>query len=423
MKNYLILLMLLPVLLAASTYTLDQLIEHGIEHSYQIQKEELSNESGHSAFRSAKWNLMPEANLTAGITQDLDPSGTNPNMNPAASESELTSSAGFEIRKNISLNDQPYFNYRFSKLDRENADLKLELGYSAYAYQVFLAYIKALSATKKKSSLEENLDIQNRVWEQSKVMLRLGKTVPFDVKQNEIAVMNSQISLIQLENTIENARMQLFALVQMDDMGYPLAELEVDSEKAIPVFDTKNMLDLKILQRELDRNDIFLTQNFLDKFPKISLGYGFARRVSGDDFDFDRYNTVHSLNLNFSYSLWNIFTNRESGLRYKINKQMSQLNFDDKAEQSEREYDSIRNELQYLLRLDELYTERLQQVTEQIRIAQERYRLGMIQLLELDRTRTNYIDADIEYNANRYEIIQRQEALNHILSNQILGKW
>lgn len=409
-----ILLLLLPIMLAANTYTLDQLIEHGIKHSYQIQKEELSNESGHSAFRSTKWNLMPQANLNAGITQDLD---------PISPQSGLSSSAGFEVSKTVSLNDQPYFNYRFSKLDRDNADLKLQQSYSAYAYQVFQAYIKILSATKKKSSLEENLAIQNRVWEQSQVMLRLGKTVPFDVKQNEIAVMNSQILLIQLENTIENARMQLFALVQMQDMGYPLAELEVDSAKDLPEFSTQNMVDLKILQRELNRNDIFLTQNFLEKFPRMSLGYGFSRRVSGADFDFDKYDTVHSLNLNLSYSLWNIFTNRESGLRYKINKQMAQLNLDDKAEQSEREYDNIRSELQYLLRLDELYLERLQQVTEQIRIAQERYRLGMIQLLELDKTRTNYIDADIEYNANRYEIIQKQEALNFLLSEQILGKW
>jgi len=47
----------------------------------------------------------------------------------------------------------------------------------------------------------------------------------------------------------------------------------------------------------------------------------------------------------------------------------------------------------------------------------------MIQLLELDRTRTDYIEADIEYNANRYQIIQSQEAINFLLSKQILGKW
>ena len=80
-------------------------------------------------------------------------------------------------------------------------------------------------------------------------------------------------------------------------------------------------------------------------------------------------------------------------------------------------------ELEYLLRLDELYSERLTQSREQIRIAEERYRLGMIQLLDLDKTRTDYISSDIEYHTNRYQIIQKQEAVNYLLSHQILGKW
>ena len=73
--------------------------------------------------------------------------------------------------------------------------------------------------------------------------------------------------------------------------------------------------------------------------------------------------------------------------------------------------------------MDELYQERLEQSQEQIRIAEERYRLGMIQLLELDKTRTEYIDSNIQYNANRYQIIKKQEELNHMLSQKILGKW
>jgi outer membrane protein TolC len=80
-------------------------------------------------------------------------------------------------------------------------------------------------------------------------------------------------------------------------------------------------------------------------------------------------------------------------------------------------------ELEYLLRLDELYSERLTQSREQIRIAEERYRLGMIQLLDLDKTRTDYISSDIEYYTNRYQIIQKQEAVNYLLANKILGKW
>ncbi|MDD2684323.1 MAG: TolC family protein, partial [Candidatus Cloacimonetes bacterium] len=200
-------------------------------------------------------------------------------------------------------------------------------------------------------------------------------------------------------------------------------DLEVDLEKSIPGFSTEQMTELRLLQQELKKNELSLHQNKLDYLPKVNLSYNFSRRVSGEDFEFDEYNSSHGLNLNLSYSLWNLFTNKESALRTKINQQMLNLSYDDTVDNSQRNYDLLSKELEYLLRLDELYSERLAQSTEQIRIAEERYRLGMIQLLDLDKTRTDYISADIEYNTNRYQIIQKQEALNYLLSNPILSKW
>jgi len=127
--------------------------------------------------------------------------------------------------------------------------------------------------------------------------------------------------------------------------------------------------------------------------------------------------------MNLSYSLWNFFTNNETNTRTKIARQNTILSLEDSRDQSRRSYDSATQELQYLLRLDDLYREKLDQSTAQIRIAEERYRLGLIQLLELDKTRTEYIDADIQYNSNRYQIIQKQEEINNLLSRQIMGKW
>jgi hypothetical protein len=115
--------------------------------------------------------------------------------------------------------------------------------------------------------------------------------------------------------------------------------------------------------------------------------------------------------------------NNETNTRTKIARQNTVLSLEDSRDQSRRSYDSATQELQYLLRLDDLYREKLDQSTEQIRIAEERYRLGLIQLLELDKTRIEYIDADIQYNSNRYQIIQKQEEINNLLSRQIMGKW
>lgn len=414
MKRLAFLLLMLPVCLMAGEYTLEQMINYGLTHSYSVQRNELNAKASVSNLNSAKWNLLPEAMLTAGVDKDFD---------PVIQNKDLSSSAGISISKTISLNDAAYFNYRQASIENDSAKLRLEQSNRDYAYQVFSAYLDVLSASKRQEALQENLAIQTRVWEQNKVLLQLGKTTPFEVKQSEIAVMNSRIGIIQLENSIASARNKLFALVQMQDEGFDLADIEVQTDKEAPAFSISGVTELKLLEQDLKKSDLNLKQSFLDYLPKVSVGYSFARRVGGDDFEFDNYSTNHGVNLSLSYSLWNQFKNRESDTRTKISRHITKLSYDSTSEQLERDYADMNRELQYLVRLDELYSERLAQSREQIKQGEERYKLGLIQLLELDKTRTEYIDADIAYNANRYQIIAKQEAINKLLSQQILGKW
>lgn len=414
MKVFITILLMCPLLLMAQQYSLDELITAGLENSFSVQKSELSHKSAGSSLNSAKWNLAPDLSVTAAVNKDFD---------PAPGAEDLSSSAGFSLSKTISLNDPNYFGYKQAILNREFAKLSLDQSYQSYAYQVFEAYLEVLSAERRKSSLNENLLIQTRVWEQSKLLLQLGKTTAFEVKQNEIAVMNSQIAILELDNTISNARSRLFALVQMQDLGYPLADLNADLAKHIPSCTPDNSSELKLLVQQQKNDELQLTQGRLDNFPRLSMAYNFDRSVRGPDFDFDNYTTNHSIGMNLSYPLLNFFKNGESNTRLKIAKEISQLQIDEKRDQIIRDYDSAIKELQYLVRLDELYEEKLAQSREQIRQAEERYRLGMIELLELDKTRTDYIDADIAYNANRYKIISKQEAINYLLSQPVLGKW
>ena len=414
MKVITVILMLLPLLLAAQSYTLEELITYGLENSFSVQKSSLNYQSSKSTLNTSKWNLLPDASVSGGVKKDFD---------PAVNTDDVTSSAGLSIGKTISLNDAAYFNYLYASLDTKTANMKLEQTRRAYAYEVFSAYLKVLSSQKQRSSLEENLQIQIRVWEQSKILLQLGKTTPFEVKQNEIAVLNSNISLMQLDNTIANARKELFALVQMQDENYPLTELELNIQKEIPAFNTEKNADLNILNQELKRLNLQLKQNKLDDFPRLNLAYNFDRSVSGADFDFDRYNTNHGISLTLSYPLFNIGENAESRTRTKISRQLSQVAIEEKKDQLQRDYDSALRELQYLKRMNELYSEQLAQSREQITQAEERYRLGLIELLELDKTRTNYIETDISYNTNLYSIIAKQEEINYLLSEPVLGKW
>jgi adhesin transport system outer membrane protein len=415
MKRFIFVLLLLPMALAGQTYKLEDLVNYGLEHSWDMQKSELGLESSRSAYRSSKWNLLPDVSVFAGIDQDL--------TDNSAPRSSLSSSAGFSVSKTISLNDAAYFQYRYARLDRETAEMEYSSARRKYAYDVVNAYFNVLSSQKRLASLTENLNIQTRVLEHSRVLFELGRNTNFDVKQSEIAMMSSQVAIIQLQNTIETARRSLFDLIQKADEGYPLEDIGLSDEYTVPAVDPEQIESIRMLKQSIKRNDIGLLQSKLDYFPNLSLAYNFRRSVGGDDFDFDTYSTVHGLSLNLSYSLWSPFRNKESYSRNRINNQMAELNLNSSITGINSQYQRLNSQLGYLQRLDELYLEQLEQSRQQISIAEERYRLGLIELLELDKTRTAYIDADINYSANRYQILQVREELNYLLSQRILGIW
>lgn len=416
MKRLLFCLLLLPLTLMAQQYTLDDLISYGLKHSWSMQRSELNYQTSSSNLSSAKWNLLPEADLGFSVQDKL--------YNPLAPEvSALSSSAGFTVSKVISLNDAAWYNYKYATLDEQKAQLVRQNSASAYAYNVFSAYLAVLSAQKQLASLTKNLDIQTRVWEQSKVLKQLGKNTAFDVKQSEIAVMNSRIAIMQLQNTISTQRNELFGLVQKADEGWELADLEPDLNYNPPALSAENSSAVKLLQADIKRSQLGKRQDLLDYFPRLSLAYNFNRSVGGEDFDFDDYNTTHTVSLNLSYSLWNHFRQGQNYKRSELSLRLAELELQDKMDSINRQYGTLDQELTYLLRLDDLLREKLAQSSDQIRIAEERYRLGLIELLELDKTRTDYIDADIAYNTNRYQILAKQEAINYLLSQKILGKW
>jgi outer membrane protein TolC len=308
-----------------------------------MQSSGLTYESIRSNLTSAKLNLLPEVSLDLGVRNDFYHPET-----PTASN--ITSSAGFSISKSLSLNDTYWYNYKYAQLDEKKGALDLQSKISSYAYNVFTAYLNVLSSQKQLLSLNKNLEIQTRVWEQTKVLNQLGKNTSFDVKESEIAVMNSRISIMQLENTIATMRRELFGLVNMEDEGYDLADLEPDKELTIPDFSPEKSYAIKTLQNELSRTQLSLKQNKTDFLPQLKLTYSFARNAGGEDFSFESYNTEHTLSLGVSYSIWNQFKQKQTVKRSNLSVRMVELNLQDQLDAMERQYEILTRELEYLKR-------------------------------------------------------------------------
>jgi outer membrane protein TolC len=55
--------------------------------------------------------------------------------------------------------------------------------------------------------------------------------------------------------------------------------------------------------------------------------------------------------------------------------------------------------------------------------AEEQFKLGLINLLDLDKSRLDYLNAQLNYNKNYYQLFRKQEERNLLLSQKILGRW
>jgi outer membrane protein TolC len=55
--------------------------------------------------------------------------------------------------------------------------------------------------------------------------------------------------------------------------------------------------------------------------------------------------------------------------------------------------------------------------------AEEQFKLGSISLLDLDKSKLDYQNAQLNYNNKYYQLFRKQEERNLLLSKEILGKW
>jgi len=56
-------------------------------------------------------------------------------------------------------------------------------------------------------------------------------------------------------------------------------------------------------------------------------------------------------------------------------------------------------------------------------MAQEHFRLGMISLLDLDRSKIDFQNTQLAQIQNNYQLMKKQEEINLLISAKILGKW
>jgi len=89
----------------------------------------------------------------------------------------------------------------------------------------------------------------------------------------------------------------------------------------------------------------------------------------------------------------------------------------------ETKYAQYQDQLDYLNEMDELYQLKKEHAEENLNIAEQKYQLGMIQQIELDKARYEFLDATIGVETNKYKLLETYESINYLLAKKLLNKY
>ncbi len=415
-KRFLFCMVLASTMLTAfaQEYTLDGLIEKGLEQVTAIRQQSLSHSNSKSNYYSSMLDLvLPDASLSASKTQ---------------SHGVETDNAGFSLSKSISLDEPTWFSLEQSVINMESANYSWDAIRKSAAYEIFSRYINVLEAEKNLDILKEELKLQEKVYDQTNTLYQSNRRTLLDLKQSEISLLNSQISVRDGENQLQKTREKLFDYLNLKDEGYPLSDttVEVTSPEDITYEDP---LTVKVLKNNLRVQKSSLTQQWLNFFPNVTASYSYNYSYAPDSnekedvLDFGSYHDNYTIGISASYSLYQLLEHGFVYKRAKRNMISDQLDLDDTIDSDKLELKQLKQDWQTLHDTWEIAERTRQLAEENLAMAEEKFKLGMLNLIDLDNVRIDYFNAQQTLNTKHYELLQKQEEINLLLSRDILGKW
>ena len=405
-----LILIIIPILIFAEEYTLDGLINIGLENSYSIKQENVSYLNAQSNLRSSWIRLLPTTSISAGSSKNYD------------TDVDWEESASFHLSKNISLNEPSYYDVRTAILNKKNADLSLESRKKLIAYTVFLKYLSVLESQKNLDIQKENLILQQKINTQVQVQFETGDKSALELQQSKISFIDYEIAVNEAVNSLKKLRKSLFSYLNIDDEGFDLSNPDIDITIENAEFRTNYALKQK--ENSLKTSKIILFQQKMNFLPSISMTYSLNHNDPNDIYDFENYiRTSNTLSLNASYNIFNLLETREQYLQLKRNHKLLEVDLEITKENNEIDLQILLSDLETMKQTQKLYADKLELAEKNLLMAQEHYKHGMISLLDLDRSKIEFQNSTISNMGKEFELLKKQEEINLFLSNKILGKW
>lgn len=413
--SLLVLLLLASItLLAQEPLSLSQAVEIGLRNNYQIQIAERDVEIAQT---NNDWGIAgkyPSINLTLGANNSY-----NSQSSPASFLREL-SSISTSVTPGIEANWILFDGYRvrITKQQLEQLEVlsqgNLQVAVENTIQSVILAYYNALVQKEQLDVLTEVLELSRDRVGYQEVRKEFGQAGTFDVLQTQDAYLNDSTSYLIQETSYANALRNLNLAMGEDNLSqtYTLTDQLTFTTEAyeLEAMRTKLLANNKSLQtlfinRELARIGTKLEETA--KYPQLSLRGGATYNsswthsgtgtfASGEEIDLGGINNTNSngfLNFSASYNLFDGGVRKKRMENAKKEEIIAQLNIEDFKRNLNGQLENTLATFNNQKNLVALTNQLVDNARQNLEIAGERFRGGLINSFDFRTIQLGYINA------------------------------
>ena len=411
MRKVILLIILLSIsLISGRTLTLDEAVNIALDNSHESKQDQINQDVVNSRYRSSLWDIAPDGSISYNWRLEGD---------------NTTDGAGFSISKSIDSTLPDYFNWRTAKHNIEIAKINSDKTTKSIAWNVLNSYVDLLLSQKKLEVYTDNYQVQLDILKETNLLKEQGRKSLYEYNQVEINTLNSQLNLIDSQKNINKKIKSLLLLLNIEADTLSLQDIELNIEPEYK-FNIEHEKSFAIIISELNigNSELLLQQDKLRFLPDLSVtwNYGSASN-SNEPFDFGNYHDGSSWVMTLSYPLLNFFKQGERHFRTKEDLLSTKLDLDLQIKTFKTDYHNLVSDLENLFITKSINDKILEQATQNFEIAKTNFNLGTIKSIELEQSKTDLREAELNNIDIDYQIYLKQQAINHLLSKMIANKW
>ncbi len=406
-------------------WDLSKCINYAIDNNIQIKQTELQVKSNKSYFEQSKVNLLP--NLNAGGTfssnrgRSIDPTTND------FTESEFSS-------MNVSLNSSvTLFNglVQYNSIQRNKYSLKAslaELDDMKYniSLQVAVAYLQVLLDTELMEVSNNQYEVTKEQVERTKTMVQAGSLAKASLLEIQAQLASEELNKINAENNLKTAYLNLKQLLELDttevfkikepNLDNPLNQIIIDDTEEV----FEKSLNLPVVKKQKfrlksDEKALLIAKGGIS--PNISLSASYGSYYSsrsfnplGEEYSF---NDQLSNNLNFVISLnvripiFNKFRVRNDIAQSRIALENSKYQLDITKNNLYKDIQKAQNAAQTALARFNASKKAEEAQSEAFEHTKQRFNLGLVNSVEYNTAKNNFIKSESEMIQAKYDFIFR----------------